>query len=565
MTAILSSRRRRSTLPSRALQALSQPRYPELCKRFPGPAAFIDRDGHVRDVNDAAAIMLNAIEARPGGLAGLAAAVGGPARFEWLDLPPPENRRLELAVVPVAEGLLLLGRDRDQALADNLSGALAESRARYKELVEISSDFAWETDAEGVFVFVSPRGALGHSPRDLIGRKAREILPEVSGDDAGASPFVARSRLDDAQLWLQRRDREAALLSIAAVPIANAQGQWCGTRGVARDLTDINERETALAEAEHRDRLLAHVLRAFVENVDPSAGLAAALRATVRSFGAAGGSLWRREAGSFKTAVSFGAEIPGDLVVDTLGAADDIDAPDAAMATRGDGRRLVLATTFRHLANGAIALWRAPTEPAWAAGDILFFARVAAQFGLALAQLDSQQELERQARTDGLTGLLNRRSFLGEIDSRLAAALRTGRPAALVYVDLDNFKPVNDRHGHAQGDQVLKTLADRLRRSVRASDLVARLGGDEFALWLEEADLHGAEAKGTGLLALRRDIEAFSAAPDLPLGLSVGIAVFDPNTRETVGQLIERADGAMYVAKRGGKGRLSMAPPRVSP
>ncbi|MBL8699778.1 MAG: GGDEF domain-containing protein [Alphaproteobacteria bacterium] len=543
---------------------MSQPRYPELCRRFPGPAAFIDRDGHVRDVNDAAAMMLDALERRPGGLAALAAAAGGPARFEWLDLPQPESRRLELAVVPVAEGLLLLARDRDPAFAENLSGALAESRARYKELVEISSDFAWETDAKGIFVFVSPRGALGHSPRELIGRMAGDILPEIGGDASAPSPFVARSRLDDAQVWVQRRDGEPALLSIAAVAIVDARGEWCGTRGVARDLTDMNERETALAAAEHRDRLLAHVLRSFVENDDPSAGLSAALRASVRSFGAAGGSLWRREAAGFTPAVSYGAELPDDLVVDALASSDGDGDGEAAMATRGDGRRLVLATTFRHLANGAIALWRAPTEPAWDAGDILFFARVAAQFGLALAQLDSQQELERQARTDGLTGLLNRRSFLGEIESRLASATRTGRPAALVYVDLDNFKPVNDRHGHAQGDAVLKTLADRLRRSVRTSDLVARLGGDEFALWLEEADMRGAEVKGKGLLALRADIDAFSAAPDLPLGLSIGIAVFDPNLRETVSQLIERADAAMYAAKRGGKGRLAMAPPRAA-
>ncbi|MBM3524992.1 MAG: diguanylate cyclase, partial [Alphaproteobacteria bacterium] len=505
--------------------------------------------------------MLNAIEARHGGLQALAAANGGPARFEWLDLPAPQSRRLELAVVPLAEGLLLLGRDRESGLSDNLSGALAESRARYKELVEISSDFAWETDAAGRFVFVSPRGALGHSARELIGHEANVVLPLVGDDGPAAYPFATRTRLEDSQAWVRRRDGEAALLSIAAVPLTDASGTYLGTRGVAKDLTEITHRETALAEAEQRERLEAHVLRALVDTPDPAAGLEAALRATVRAFGAEGGGVWRRDAAGFKPAVGFGAAVPPDLKVDSLGASET--EAGTAMATRGDGRRLVLATAFRRMPNGVIAMWRAPSEPAWSPADVLLFGRIASQFGLALAQLDAQQELERQARTDVLTGLLNRRSFLAEIESRLAAAMRSGRPAALVYVDVDNFKPVNDRLGHAQGDDVLRMIANLLRRGVRTSDLVARLGGDEFALWLEEADQRGAELKGRGLLALHADIARYSAAPELPLALSVGIAVYDPNRRESVGELIERADAAMYAAKRAGKGRLELAPARM--
>ncbi len=557
MSAVAAVKRRRSSLPARALRVLEQPRYAELCRRYPGPAAFIDRDGHVLDHNDRAQPMLDAVEARPGGLGALATAIGGFAHFEGVELAGPDRVRLELAIMPLAEGVLLLGRDR--ALVDNLHGALAESRTRYKDLVELSSDFAWETDAQGVFSFVSPRGALGHAPRDLIGRRADEVLPEVDREGERASPFMARVRLDDASLWLRRRDGEAALLSVSALPLTDASGQWQGARGVAHDITDVTERETALAEAEHRDRLLGHVLRALVENVDPLAGLAAALRACVRSFGASGGCLWRRESGRFIAAATCGAAAPDDLVIDSLATNDDVDA---AMATRGDARRLVLATAFRQETNGTLALWRGAEEPQWPAGDIALFCRLAAQFGLALAQLDAQQELERQARTDALTGLLNRRSFLGEIEARLSAARRAARPAALVYVDLDNFKAVNDLHGHPAGDRLLRAFAERLRGNARASDLVARLGGDEFALWLDDTDAHGAEAKGLGLLELRAAIASHSAAPEKPLGLSIGLAVFDPVAPESVAQLIERADAAMYTAKRGGKGRLAMAPAR---
>jgi diguanylate cyclase (GGDEF)-like protein/PAS domain S-box-containing protein len=561
MPAALSAKRRRASFPSRALHAMAQPRYQELCRRYPGPAAFVDGTGHVLDMNDTAPAILDVLDARPGGLSALATAIGSFARFETLELDTEQRRRIDLAILPLPEGVLLLGRDR--ALADNLSEALAESRGRYKDLVEISSDFAWETDAEGIFTFVSPDGALGYSARELIGQRAAEILPiaetEADHDFTGASPFVARGRVDEAACWLRRRGGEAALVAISAVPRLDAAGAWRGARGIARDLTEINEQETALAEAEHRDRLLAHVLRALVEIDEAKSGLAVALRACVRAYGALGGCLWRRADSGFVAAASIGEPVPQDLALDTLAPSGEAET---ALATRGDGRRLVIATAFRHRINGALALWRGAEEAPWPTGDVVLFGRLAAQFGLALAQLDGQQELERQARTDGLTGLLNRRAFLAEIELRLVGARRAVRPAALVYVDVDNFKPVNDRHGHAQGDQVLRAVADRLRRGARASDLVARLGGDEFALWLDDADLRGAEAKARDIVALREEFTELSASKELPLGFSVGVAVLDADVGETIAEIIERADAAMYIAKHGGKGRFAIAPPR---
>jgi diguanylate cyclase (GGDEF)-like protein len=200
-------------------------------------------------------------------------------------------------------------------------------------------------------------------------------------------------------------------------------------------------------------------------------------------------------------------------------------------------------------------------EAAWSGRDAILFGRLAAQFGLALAQLDGQQELERQARTDPLTGLLNRRAFVEEMRIRLSIARRTVRPSALVYVDVDNFKPVNDTHGHAMGDAVLRRIADRIRRSIRAGDIVARLGGDEFAVWLDEADPDGVRRKGLELLKMREDLAECSGTPDRPLGFSIGAAIVDPVSTETIDELIERADSAMYAAKHGGKGRLFVSDP----
>ncbi len=554
MPTAMPAKRRRSSLPSRALQAMAQPRHGELCRRYPGPAAFVDATGHVLDMNEAAPPMLDALDARPGGLRGLATATGGFARFDTLDVAVPTPRRLDVAFVPLAEGVLLLARDR--SLSDNLSDALAESRSRYKDLVDISSDFAWEVDAEGNFIFVSAEGALGFGSRELIGSPAREVL-RPAGEEFGAaeaSPFLARERIDDVQFWTSRRDGEPALLSVSAMPLFGADGGWRGARGVARDVTVANERETELAESETRDRILAHVLRALVDAEDADGGVAAALRSCVRAYGAAGGQVWRREAGGFVLAASLGGQPAEAPDLEALEAGSPPDAP------MGEGRRLLRATAFRHRINGALMLWRGEHDPAWPVGDVALFDRIATQFGLALAQIALQQELERQARTDPLTGLLNRRAFLADMAIRLAAARRSARPAALVYVDVDNFKAVNDLHGHAAGDGVLRRIADRLRRSARASDLVARVGGDEFALWLDEADPDGAERRGHELLAIRDEIADMSASPRQPLGISVGIVAVDPRADEGIDRLIERADAAMYEAKRGGKGRLVCAP-----
>jgi diguanylate cyclase (GGDEF)-like protein/PAS domain S-box-containing protein len=561
----MTNKHRRSGPVQRSAPAGAPDRYTELCGRYPGPAAFIDMTGRVLDMNDEAAPLLAMLDSLPGGLRGLATAIGTFPRFDVMETTTGQAKRFEVALVPLTTGVLFLARDR--ALSDNLNAALVESRKRYKDLVDISSDFAWEVDAEGRFVFVSPRGALGYTVRDLIGRAASAILPLADaepGDAAAmASPFVARGRLDDARFWLRRADGEPALVTIAAQPLLDSEGRWCGARGVVRDVTPANEREIELAENETRDRLLAHVLRALVDAEDTDAGLAAALRSCVHALGAAGGALWRRSAAGMSVAASTGTPVPDGMSTRPI---EDHDfGADAVPRSEDDGMVLRRATAFRHRVNGMIALWRDPAEPRWSERDAQIFGRLATQFGLSLAQLDGQQELERQARTDPLTGLLNRRAFLEEIRVRLGVVQRTARPAALVYIDVDNFKPVNDVHGHAVGDAVLRRIAERIRRSVRASDVVARLGGDEFAIWLDEADAEGARMKGRELVQIQTGLTEFSGLPDRPLGFSIGIAIVDPRKTDGVDELVERADRQMYLAKFSGKGRVSVEEGREQP
>lgn len=155
--------------------------------------------------------------------------------------------------------------------------------------------------------------------------------------------------------------------------------------------------------------------------------------------------------------------------------------------------------------------------------------------------------LTARAETDPLTGVPNRRGFERELKRSLAYAKRYGTSAALLYVDLDRFKSVNDRHGHAAGDAVLKAVTMVIGRQVRASDVIARIGGDEFVVLLWNLSEMDARAKADQIeIAIARSTPSYAGAP-LSISASVGAAPVFP--LDTPAAVLERADKAMYVRK----------------
>ncbi|MSP87845.1 MAG: PAS domain S-box protein, partial [Alphaproteobacteria bacterium] len=176
---------------------------------------------------------------------------------------------LEMTALPLADGaVLLLGRDA--TLDHNLRGALVDSRQRYKDLVEISSDFAWETGSRGTFVFVSPQGALGWRADELVGHDPRELLADNGGGDDGmALAFQADKPVQGAELWLRRADGDAACVVTTATPLFDENAAWRGARGVCRDVTDERRRDSALARAESRTQLLNYIVAAIRDDIVP--------------------------------------------------------------------------------------------------------------------------------------------------------------------------------------------------------------------------------------------------------------------------------------------------------
>lgn len=169
-------------------------------------------------------------------------------------------------------------------------------------------------------------------------------------------------------------------------------------------------------------------------------------------------------------------------------------------------------------------------------------------------------ELEKLSNIDELTQLLNRRAFTAAAETHLRLNRRDGRSSALLMLDIDFFKRINDTWGHDAGDLILKTVATVLRNAVYPSDIVGRLGGEEFAIFLDRATLPRAQRMAEHLLNTVRRIEVYTDEGErIPLTISIGVAVVrDPD--ESLQSLMKRADIALYEAKAAGRNCSRVAP-----
>jgi diguanylate cyclase (GGDEF)-like protein len=164
---------------------------------------------------------------------------------------------------------------------------------------------------------------------------------------------------------------------------------------------------------------------------------------------------------------------------------------------------------------------------------------------------DTHQQLTHLASTDPLTGLSNRRTFLDEVKQLVEHPEHSGYKSAILFLDLDGFKPINDTEGHDVGDAVLHTVAKRIEKTIRRSDIAARYGGDEFTVCLRGID------HGDGIERIARQLAASVSTPiqiddmSFSISASIGISIY-PDHGNDVLTLLEKADSAMYEVKRSG-------------
>jgi len=308
-------------------------------------------------------------------------------------------------------------------------------------------------------------------------------------------------------------------------------------------------------ETRHRARQtelhgLYHIASALGRSLDVTEIAEVGLRETLKVLGLQAGAVWVREGARLKLAKTIGMQ-PGEeeeFSESGRGHVKVVEVSSGPAESRVDriaGEWSAIRAELRTkgvLLGAMTVATRLPRT--FESSDLEFVAAVADQIAVAL---DRAREHTREARTDYLTGLANRPEFERAIDRAVAAAQRHKRRLALMMLDLDNLKEINDTQGHHVGDEAIRLLAQELQRAVRATDTCGRLGGDEFGVAMPDADEHDAREVGTRVRQSLDDLNRINKVP-VPVAFSLGITAWRPGMDWQA--MYQVADKALYVDKR---------------
>ncbi|MEY4417380.1 MAG: hypothetical protein RIQ53_4673 [Pseudomonadota bacterium] len=405
--------------------------------------------------------------------------------------------------------------------------------AQLVEVLQRSTDYVVQTDVRGAITWLNPaaREALGLRPEDPLGGLSFQTLATATTQRLFAEqvgPVLRQRGVWVGETTMNIGEREGVPFSHMAMAHRDADGRLQRFSAVMRDIT---------ADVQSRQQVQRHT--------DVLAAITEAIPATVVIVDAQG--RYRFVNGAFERHVGKPAsEIIGRTAIEVLGAAEVARRkPWMLKAFAGEAVDFVLdypgADGTRWLALSCI--------PMKLDGQVDGFVGISQDI---TAQRLEQQRLAELAERDPLTGLYNRTG----LQQRMAAREATGEDGrlALLYIDLDHFKPVNDRHGHAAGDALLCEFANRLQRAVRSSDLVVRLGGDEFAVLLVGCHDPAVVRRIADTVLAAAEAPCLFEGRELRISASVGMALSRPEG-ESLAMLMQRADALLYAAKGQGRGR----------
>lgn len=413
-----------------------------------------------------------------------------------------------------------------------------------KVAVEQSNSSIVVTDSDGRIVFVNsafthttgyaPEEAIGQNPRILkSGRIPKETYQELWATIASGRPWrgeLCNKKKSGEFYW------EAANIS----PIVDAHGGIANFVAVMDDITERKQAETDIARLSEWNELLLNSAGEGIYGTDRDGNCTFVNPAALSLLGFDREEVMGRNAhGTFHHHRKDGSPYPHEDCPVSLTRHDGIRraVEDAFIRKNGEVFPVHLSVTPMH-ENGQLV------------GVVVVFQDIARRKAL-------EQELTRLATTDPLTGVANRRRFLEELGMELARTRRLGGPAAFLMVDIDHFKGVNDTHGHAVGDAVLRHLAELSRLRLRGIDLFGRLGGEEFGILLPGTDAAGALQCAESLRRHVAETPLQSGTEAFPFTISIGLTVFEPGDDAPDG-ILARADAALYRAKEGGRNRVEV-------
>jgi diguanylate cyclase (GGDEF)-like protein/PAS domain S-box-containing protein len=427
-----------------------------------------------------------------------------------------------------------------------VEAALRESEERSRNLIESSSDWIWEVNAKGQYTFAAGRvkEILGYEPEELMGRTPFDLMPELEATQVGeqfARIAAAKEPIKDLENWNLTKAGQLVCLLTNGMPVLDSKGQLLGYRGIDKDITERKRAEEALFEAKERAQVTLHSIGDAVITTDA--------HAVVDYLNPVAEALT-----SWTMAEAQGR--PLSEVFRIVNEQSRQPAPDPVARCLQEGKIVGLANHSvligRHGQEYHVDDSAAPIHgrDGQVLGAVLVFHDVTETRQLA-------RQLEYDATHDALTGLTNRAEFERRLERALASAQQYGARHALCYLDLDQFKLVNDTAGHVAGDELLKQINTILTGIFRERDTLARIGGDEFALLLDNCPLDRAQVIAQVVVSAIRDHRFQWAGRTYQIGVSIGLVPITAEVQDTA-QLLTQADVACYIAKELGRNRVQL-------
>jgi diguanylate cyclase (GGDEF)-like protein/PAS domain S-box-containing protein len=428
-----------------------------------------------------------------------------------------------------------------------------ESQRRFESLLEATPDPIVIVGEDGKIVLVNKRveQALGYSREELLGRSVELLVPEHlwNAHTKHRAKFMrhpeARHMGGGVELSARRRDGSEFPAEVSLSPLRTQEGML--VIAAVRDVTERKEAARALAESEERFRRSFEHSAIGMVLVDLEDGRPGRVLAANGAFVATSG---------------YSADQLRELTPTAL--ANPIELPEALAELEDLLARKIEFTRreMRLIAAGGEQIWASITSSVVHEPD-----GTPAYLIVQVQDISERKHFEGQlqylADHDALTGLFNRRRFEEELERELATAQRFETGGAVLVLDLDHFKLVNDTLGHSAGDGLISTVSEILRKRLRSSDVLGRMGGDEFAVVLPQVGREEACRVGELLLEeIREDAGISGTSGRKRVTASIGISLFDGGTGGASAQeLLSEADIAMYDAKEAGRDRLTVFDP----